>query len=377
MVRAHLGQVYLTTQMVNSGALSGQALPYKDGTNSFTFFSIGSTNYLALGKWIGATPGTTHVFYLDTASDQWLVLQEILTLDAITFLAFSINDETYLAAASWRNNTLTADTVSTIYRWNGAQFEAYQSFDTGTTTSWSNFTVTNDDGSADYYLVLSITFSDITGYNTTSHVYKWNHASGFFDLVQQLPTVGAHFAKAFWTVDGQLLLAITQYYDGSTYNVPALVFRWTGGRFELLQSLPAMDGHYVTHFVIGSTDYLGLTNFYNHNQVLDESVSVLYTWNVTARQFDVFQTISTVGANNIRHVNLGGNDYLLIANDSGASSLILIWDGVQFEPLTFLNGYMIRDMVLYAATNGRVYYAVGGDAIGGSWQAPQVFRVLP
>jgi len=127
--------------------------------------------------------------------------------------AFNIGSQYFLALSNYdANNASNAETLSWLYRWDGSQFQPFQSFLNKGAHHWRYF---NKDGVD--YLILA---NDYGG----TKIYRWEGQR--FELYRTLVGEGA-WAWEFMQVGGQeYLIAVSQYSGPQGYNTPSTVYKF-------------------------------------------------------------------------------------------------------------------------------------------------------
>lgn len=187
------------------------------------------------------------------------------------------------------------------------RFELAQEVETIGAIDWEAFTLNGTT-----YLVLA-NYYDGSRYNLRSRIYGHSAMSGQFELVQEISTSGASDWEAF-TLDGATYLAVANQYDGSTYNLKSRIYRHSAksGKFELVQEIDTSSAMDWESFTLDGATYLAVANLraastynvksriYRHSPVLD--------------RFEMVQEVTTTGAFDWKCFALDGTTYLAVAN---------------------------------------------------------------
>ncbi|MDJ0840796.1 MAG: hypothetical protein QNK37_30065 [Acidobacteriota bacterium] len=333
--------------------------PYQEilttGAISWTYFTIDRRHFLALAQtWNGETSLLpSKIFEWTGPESKFQPIQEIETEGAYNWTYFSIDGDHYLAIANFCINIpngrnlsqapfqTTASycpdfkTESVIYKWNGEEFIAFQSFKSLGGTDWEFFSIDDD-----HYLALANFSGNHNRACIDSKVFKWR--GGQFEWYQDIPTCGATDFAAF-SMKGDHYLAVANWGNERTTKIDSIIYRWEediGGtfRFKEFQAVPSEGGHYWLPFKIGDTHYLQLANYNFLFQYLEperepdrqsyvrpqglkraeinnlEVNSGIYRWDQDGEEFIPFQWLATTGALPGAIFCIDGNVFLTISN---------------------------------------------------------------
>ena len=138
--------------------------------------------------------------------------------------AFSMDGAQYLALAQYYNGSSYSNHVQ-IRKWDsaGGSFLEVQKIPSNGAAAAQSFTVAGVP-----FLAVANHRDDSGNYNIASKIYKWDDASGMFEVFQNISTSGA-MALAAFSIDGVQHLAVANHYNGETYNVASKVYKWGGG----------------------------------------------------------------------------------------------------------------------------------------------------
>lgn len=152
-------------------------------------------------------------------------------------------------------------------------------------------------------------------------------------LVQSIATVGAEDVEAF-SIGSVHYLAVANSYDGTTGTQPSEIYRWNGQleQYEPFQTLTTQYALDWEHFVIGTDHYLAVANHRSTSPWNNNTNSEIYRWNGSA--FVSFQLVATHGASDWEHVNIAGEDYLVVANSTDGTSFDIDSQVLRFDSLT-------------------------------------------
>ena len=167
-----------------------------------------------------------------------------------------------------------------------------QQISTNGAVDWEFFTIGNTS-----YLAVANYYNDNSN-NIPSNIYRFDQTQlpgSQFVLVQQLSTVGA-VDWEFFTIYNTSYLAVANYYNGNSYNIPSNIYRFDetqlpGSQFVLVQQISTNAAYDWEFFTIGNTSYLAVANLYNPSNI--------YRFDQTqppGSQFVLAQQMSTNGA---------------------------------------------------------------------------------
>ena len=128
-------------------------------------------------------------------------------------------------------------------------------------------------------------------------VGKWSRRG--FSRLQTIQTYGTRDVKSF-KVNGQIFLAIANFYDGSKANI----YKWNGNGFVSFQSLFTIEAIAWHPFATYGQTFLGLADTYGK--------SIVYQ--AIGSRFVKYQEISTQWAHGMTSFVQGGHTYLVVAN---------------------------------------------------------------
>ncbi len=331
------------------------------GAYAWKAFTVDGDTFLAVAN---AYDGTTYntdssiykwvsslsCFGKDAESPCGTSYQDIATNGASMWESFTVSGDTYLAVANSRNDT-TRLVNSNIYKWLSAQAcfgadttcgTAYQSIPTSGAVDLQPITV----GSTLY--LAAANYRDDTTYATSSTLYRWMSSGtncpsggGFGNgaacgsVLQSIATKGAYRMEAF-VVEGESYLAVSNAYDGSGYNLPSHIYKYTatgtncpsGGGFgngnthtcgTPIQTINTSGAYGFKFFMVGSAPYLAVANSYDGTTF--QINSKIYKWMSGSKCFGsgttcsaAFQVLATKGATQLQTFTIGPETYLLAAN---------------------------------------------------------------
>ena len=273
-------------------------------------FEMGNTTYLAVANnYNGSTRHVkSAVFMFNEATAMFELFQEIDTTGAYGMEHFQIGDKDFLAVANQQVGT-SPFVNSSVFRYNTATaaFELLQDVPTMGARDWKHFRI----GGLDFLVVANM-HSD-TAYKVKSVVYLYDDGTETFEAFQEINTSGA-FDWEHISIGDADFLAVANNRNGSSYLEKSAVYRFNNvsSEFELFQQIDSAGATDFEHFSVGNTDFLALANFRDADTT--SVASVLYRYNGTAQKFEFFQEFATHGAMDFEHFRIGDVDFLAVAN---------------------------------------------------------------
>ena len=133
-----------------------------------------------------------------------------------------IFQERYLAV------TNTYESSTTIYKWKGKQVEKFQEIHLRTEDCYDSamFAINNET-----FIAFASYWSQQRGRASLSSVYKWSGDN--FVKIQSLQTYTTRDVKSF-SISGDTFVVFADYYNGSSYNIDSFIYKWNGNMFVLL-----------------------------------------------------------------------------------------------------------------------------------------------
>ena len=314
-----------------------------EGAIDFESFSIDGETYLAVANYRNDSTRNieSHIYQWNSTTNQFDKVQDIETNGARDFASFTIDGQTYLAVANYHNDS-TYNNDSYIYQWNSTtnQFDQIQAIATNGAHDFASFTI---DGQT--YLAVANHYNDSTN-NIESHIYQWNSTTNQFDQIQAIATNGARDFESF-TIDGQTYLAVANHRNDSTYNIDSHIYQWnsTTNQFDQIQAIATNGTLDFESFTIDGQTYLAVANHRNDSTYNIDSH--IYQWNSTTNQFDQIQAIATNGTLDFESFTIDGQTYLAVANHRNDSTYNIDSHIYQWSSTT--NQF---DQIQAIATNG-------------------------
>ena len=215
------------------------------------------------------------------------------------------------------NNTFDNDTGD-----GQSDIDAYQTISSMTDpTKVEFFTI----GSDSYIAIANYYSSLVPSYNTNSKIYKWNTSTLQFDFTQNVAINGCYDVKKISIPGEGDFLAFASYYGDSPiqFNTTSKIYKWntSTSTFDSYQSISTVGANNIDFTTIGSNYYLAIS-FGRGNQsgTVWDATSKVYKWNTSTHQFDVLQSISTGGAaTQSTFFTIGTDNYLLFVNYASGS----------------------------------------------------------
>ena len=175
-------------------------------------------------------------------------------------------------------------------------------------------------------------------FNTDSFIYKFNDSAGKFFLYQPIGTIGGLDVKYF-TISDEHYLAVANNYNGMTYRLKSVIYRWNGTLFFPFQNVfslfATLGGAGFNFFTIDKKPFLTAANL--RNGVTNSINSVIYKWK--NQRFEKFQEIATNGCRKSVAFEINNESYVAFANSAG-NSVVYKWSGKGFRKLQTLQNAM-------------------------------------
>uniref|UniRef100_A0A8C5RTV7 Thrombospondin-type laminin G domain and EAR repeat-containing protein n=1 Tax=Laticauda laticaudata TaxID=8630 RepID=A0A8C5RTV7_LATLA len=254
--------------------------------------------------------------------EKFSVFQRIATHSARDWEAFVIDGETFLAVANHRKGD-NHNINSVIYRWNSRRglFEANQTIPTSGAYDWEFFTI------GPYsFLVVANTFNG-TSTKIYSNIYIW--LNGGFQLFQSILTFGAADWEVFY-IQNRVFLAVanSHSYDSSTLP-PINTFAINSSIYELnitaqlfvkFQDIPTYSALDWEFFSVGEDSFLVVANSYDG--VTFSVNSIIYRWQ-GYEGFVAVHHLPTFGCRDWEAFNTTAGSYLMYSSAKEPLSKVL------------------------------------------------------
>ena len=178
---------------------------------------------------------------------------------------------------------------------------------------------------------------DGTSYRQNSVIYQWSLSQEQFVVFQSIETFGAH-SFDFFEIKNEQFLAISNYYDGSSYSINSFIYKWNSNKFEKIQDIATEGAVNTETFVISNETFIAFANhgqFHLSPQNQDSVQSAVFKW--SGQQFVKLQSFQTYGARDVKSFSDNGSTFLAVANfrpgvQHNIISPIYKWNGSHFAP---------------------------------------------
>ncbi|KAJ8003712.1 hypothetical protein DPEC_G00151160 [Dallia pectoralis] len=164
--------------------------------------------------------------------------QALQTSGAYDWESFTVGPYHFLAVANAFDG-LTTQVDSVIYIWVDGRFLVFQTIKTFCATDWEMFQI----GSRVFLVVANgrqIHGNNIGRYAINSTIYELNISSQLFVRFQDIFTYSA-IDWEFFTVGEDSYLVVANYFDGESYSLNSIIYRWQGyGGFVPIHCLPTI-----------------------------------------------------------------------------------------------------------------------------------------
>ncbi|KAF7254305.1 Thrombospondin-type laminin G domain and EAR repeat-containing protein [Varanus komodoensis] len=186
---------------------ANQTIP-TSGAYDWEFFSIGPYSFLVVANTFNGTSTKIYSHIYIWLSGSFQLFQSILTFGAADWEFFQIRDRVFLAVAnshSYDSNPVAPDNKfainSSIYELNitAQMFVKFQDILTYSALDWEFFSLGED-----MFLVVANSYDGVT-FSVNSIIYRWQGYEGFV-AVHHLPTLGCRDWEAFNTTTGSYLM---------------------------------------------------------------------------------------------------------------------------------------------------------------------------
>ena len=165
-------------------------------------------------------------------------------------------------------------------------------------------------------------------------------SSNSFQKYQDLPTSGAVDVEQFTINGNQFLAFANSRNDSDGFNTESFIYKMNNltEKFSLYQTINTMGAEDMEYFTIADKYYLAVANF--ESRSTRRLKSVIYQWN--GQEFVVFQNVSTRGAMKLKFYKTGNELFLAIANldnvDQRSLDLVIYkWRNNSFDKFSKLS----------------------------------------
>ncbi|XP_034479969.1 uncharacterized protein LOC117785829 isoform X2 [Drosophila innubila] len=200
-------------------------------------------------------------------------------------------------------------------------------------------------------------------YNQTEPVEQASEGSPIYELSpdRSMRTV-QYFAEQrlrgmYLRISSQELTLLQAYEGGAKKQQRCPYFKWTGGTFQRLGSIPCSNARRLEAFGIDYADYVAVANYASADG-RTSTHSEIYKYDATARRFELFQRLRSNGAVDVKYFSLPVNEvsrrhFLILGNtvSSGAvggattqeaDTVIYVYDKGQFVPYQRLSFFALE-----------------------------------
>ncbi|KAA0163562.1 hypothetical protein FNF27_07930 [Cafeteria roenbergensis] len=167
-----------------------------------------------------------------------------------------------------------------------------------------------------HYVAVANHRDNTWSYTIDSAVYRWAPSSVEWQEHQRLRTTGA-IDLEHMVIGGQHYLAVANHYDGSSFAVNSIVYRWSEAllEWEEHQSIPTIGATDWLHIEVDGSHFLVVANSGADALRGGPSVdSIVFQWESSLLRWEVHQRIATKGARDWEHMVIDGQHYLAVAN---------------------------------------------------------------
>lgn len=214
------------------------------------------------------------------------------------------------------------------------------------------------------------------GFVIDSLIYKMNPATEKFELLQKLLTAGCR-SITYFSDRGNSYLVAANHYDGKTYVLDSVIYKWNGSRFLNYTKVKTEGASATQFFRIGGESFLVFANYRNITSV--SVFSVVYKW--TGRTLDVFQKLQTHGAVDCKFYRTKAGQILLVfasyyqaTKEYNTKSIVYKWDGNRFVVAQNLEVSAAMGVDLFESKDG-LFLALASHRTANSWHSHStIFR---
>ncbi|XP_021030211.1 thrombospondin-type laminin G domain and EAR repeat-containing protein [Mus caroli] len=291
---------------------------------SWRHFTIGKKIFLAVANFGPNERGQEFsvIYKWSPRKLKFTLYQRIATHSARDWEAFEVDGEHFLVVANHREGD-NHNIDSMVYRWNPSSqlFEANQSIATSGAYDWEFFTV------GPYsFLVVANTFNG-TSTQVHSHLYIW--LVGAFQLFQSFLTFGAADWEVFH-IGERIFLAVanSHSYDvqmqaqNDTYILSSVIYELnvTAQTFVKFQDIPTCSALDWEFFSVGEDHFLVVANSFDGNTFSVNSI--IYRWQ-GYEGFVAVHKLPTFGCRDWEAFNTTAGSYLIYSSAKEPLSRVL------------------------------------------------------
>ncbi|XP_046700567.1 thrombospondin-type laminin G domain and EAR repeat-containing protein isoform X3 [Silurus meridionalis] len=289
---------------------------------AWKFFTVGKKRFLVVANSGGCDDKfeLSVIYKWRVKKQRFVKYQEIQTHCARDWEAFRIHDDNFLAVANHRKGEMNHNIDSVIYRWNQhiKKFEMNQTIPTSGAYDWEFFTI-----GPYHFLVVANTFN---GKSTviSSTIYIWMGEK--FQPFQSIMTYGAIDWEMF-QIDNRFFLAVAnsqKLSDSSTvfYNINSTIYELntTSQRFIKFQDIATSSALDWEFFTVGDDKFLVVANSFDGASYSVNSV--IYRWQ-GYEGFVPVHKLNTHGCRDWEFFTSSDGSYLISSSARAAYSKVL------------------------------------------------------
>ncbi|XP_057192162.1 thrombospondin-type laminin G domain and EAR repeat-containing protein isoform X2 [Triplophysa rosa] len=290
---------------------------------AWQYFTVGKKKLLVVANCRGINaedPEKSVIYKWSSRKLKFIRYQYLSTYGARDWEAFHIQDEAFLAVANHRQGERNHNIDSVIYKWNPVTqyFEVNQTIQTSGAYDWEFFTI-----GPFYFLVVANTFN---GKSTviSSTIYIW--LEGMFQPYQSITTFGAIDWEMF-QIENRIFLAVANSQmlteDGKIlYSINSTIYELslTSQKFIKFQDIATNSALDWEYFTVGDDKFLVVANSYDGTSY--SLNSVIYRW----QGYEGFVPVHRLGTNGCRDwefFNTTDGSYLIYSSARAALSKVL------------------------------------------------------
>ena len=222
-----------------------------------------------------------------------------------------------------------------LYTLSGPTLRAFQALPVANVLDWEFFVLNGE-------LYLASAIYENPRFETSSPLFKF--VNGIFQQVANFATEGASAVRFVHTPNGDRLLIFANYNNNNRETkIDSDVYRWNGTDFVWHQGIPTVGAVDLEAFQIGGVQYLAIANYADNTLATNLSTMVpseIWRYNTATGMFTQFQSILTSGASAWRAFTWQGQTYLAVANEKASNtdpifSIIYRFDSSQGRFVAF------------------------------------------
>jgi hypothetical protein len=283
------------------------------------FFTAGNAAFIVFAnmRTDAASIATSHVYALSALSNRFELFQDMGAASAIDWEAFSIGNTTYLAFANHNNGT-TYFLNSRIFVLNAQtnRFDLFQEIATIGATDWEAFSI----GNTTYLAVAN--FCSGSTYLVKSRIYVFSAQTNRFNLFQQIDTLGASDWEAF-SIGNTTYLALANYRNDNTVAVRSAVYRFDPQSMQFVIAAGVLTSAAAAWevFTLSGVTYLAVANHMADGG--GDVASSIYTFNRGGREeLALVQEIEAGGTHSMEAFTVKSTTYLALANINSSAHIL-------------------------------------------------------